>query len=78
MRRHAPAINNSSRRQGPFRHPLLLLGLVVLAFALYRVFVMHGDLHELHESLNQQAQKAAGAGAGAAAGAPADVQVNKT
>jgi hypothetical protein len=74
MRRHAPTINNSSRRQGLFKHPLLLLGLLVLVFALYRVFVMHGDLHELHESLKQQAQNQRAADA---YGAPADVQVSK-
>jgi hypothetical protein len=77
MRRHAPPTNNSSRRRGAFGQPLLLLGLLVVVFALYRVFVMHGDLHELHQSLNKHAKnEKAAAEAGAGAGAPADVQVS--
>lgn len=65
MRRHPPS-NNS---RGPARpNPLLLCGLALLLFALWRVYSAHGDLHELHESLN----KPPGA---AAARPPADVQV---
>lgn len=64
MRRHAPVNNHSSSRSR--RNPLLLGGLALLLFAIYRVYSIHGDLHELHETLNQQQN---------AVEASADVQV---
>lgn len=52
MRRQAPINNHSSSRSR--RSPLLLGALALLLFAIYRVYSIHGDLQELHQTLNQQ------------------------
>lgn len=66
MRRHAPINNSNSSRR---RNPLLLCGLGLLLYALYRVYSIHGDLHELHQTLNNQQ--------GAIQQSQADVQVGQ-
>lgn len=63
MRRHVNNSSSSSRK----RNPLLLFGLGLLLYALFRVYSLHADLHELHQSLNGQR--------GTGAAAPVDVQV---
>jgi len=64
MRRHVNNSSSSSRK----RNPLLLFGLGLLLYALFRVYSLHADLHELHQSLNGQR--------GTGAAAPVDVQVS--
>jgi hypothetical protein len=72
MRRHPPSNNNSSSRGARAANPLLLCGVALLLFAIWRVCSIHGDLHELHESLNKPSS-----GSAAQAAPPADVQVGR-